>query len=345
MRKAIRLWIGIALVAGLLLMLAGSARHEVSAHAVPGLWTKYANNPVLSGGGAGSWDEVWLFDPSVIVDGTTYKMWYTGYGSSPPGRIGYATSSDGIDWTKFDGNPVLSEGPAGSWDEEGPRWGSVLLDGGVYKMWYTGRDASGVNRIGYATSSDGIVWNKYDGNPVFDVGAPGSWEDRHVLYPTVIKDGGVYKMWYTGWKSGGGVKIGYATSNDGIDWTRYSGNPVLTWGPSGNWDDEAVYAAHVLLNGVYHMWYSGSDGVEYEIGYATSSDGISWTKHLANPVITTGPEGSFDSEGADYPCVVLDGNTYKMWYVGESADGLLRIGYAYAPATHYIYLPIIMKGY
>ena len=349
MRGDTRRRVRAAVVVLLLLMLKGTPGPEASAQAVPGLWTKYAANPVFTGGATGSWDEVEAFDPSVILDGMTYKMWYTGSGSSGPRRIGYATSSDGIEWAKFAGNPVFSEGPPASWDEDGARWGSVLLDGAVYKMWYTGRDASGTNRIGYATSLNGTDWTKDENNPVFDVGAPGSWEDKHVLYPAVIKDGGTYKMWYTGWNiTTETVQIGYATSNDGISWTRYSGNPILTWGPPASWDETAVYAASVLLDaGIYHMWYSGADGGEWQIGYATSPDGITWTKHPENPVITEGGPGAFDSDGADYPCVVLSSNTYRMWYSGfNNADALYRIGYAYAPAlTERSYIPIAMRSY
>ncbi|MBC8232067.1 hypothetical protein H8E77_21175 [bacterium] len=66
------------------------------------------------------------------------------------------------------------------------------------------------------------------------------------------------------------------------EWTKYSENPVLDVGADGEWDDTGVIRPNVIFNnGVYQMWYAGHDGTNWRIGYATSDDGITWTKHLA----------------------------------------------------------------
>ena len=81
-------------------------------------------------------------------------MWYTGYSSSADiAQIGYATSTDGINWTKDSNNPVLSVGASGSWDSDLVANPAVIKDGSVYKMWYEASDAGKWLRIGYATSS------------------------------------------------------------------------------------------------------------------------------------------------------------------------------------------------
>jgi hypothetical protein len=56
-----------------------------------------------------------------------------------------------------------------------------------YKMWYSGyHDSAGGARIGYATSSDGIVWTKHNQDDhdnsgyVLDVGPKGAWDDLRV---------------------------------------------------------------------------------------------------------------------------------------------------------------------
>jgi sucrose-6-phosphate hydrolase SacC (GH32 family) len=115
--------------------------------------------------------------PSVILDGSTYKMWYTGTDTTGTGfsQIGYATSLDGITWTKYNGNPVLDV-TASDWDSNRVGGEEVIKDGATYKMWYTGSNASNIGRIGYATSPDGITWTKYVSNPVLN-GAPSSWEE------------------------------------------------------------------------------------------------------------------------------------------------------------------------
>jgi sucrose-6-phosphate hydrolase SacC (GH32 family) len=154
-------------------------------------------------------------------------MWYTGMDSDGKFRIGYATSSDGINWKKYAGNPVLNLGSTGTWDSDVVRVNAVIKDGMTYRMWYVG---NGHNRIGYATSTDGTHWTKYAGNPVLDVGSSPGWDQGLVSFAGIIFDSGVYKMWYSGGGAtvfDGSVRIGYATSPDGIRWTRYPGNPVL----------------------------------------------------------------------------------------------------------------------
>ena len=61
------------------------------------------------------------------------------------------------------------------------------------------------------------------------------------------------------------------------------------------------------------MWYSGRSGVFGAIGYATSPDGLAWTKY-PQPVLSHGPAGSADSFSAADPTVLKDGSTWKMWW-------------------------------
>jgi hypothetical protein len=130
-------------------------------------------------------------------------MWYLGFENDILTRIGVATSSDGVSWTKYGGNPVLDIGPPGAWDSLSLGDPTVLFDGSTYQMWFMGSmsvpTAYGeLDRIGYATSTDGLHWTKHGGNPVLDMGPPGSWEDLAIFGPTVLFAGGCYKMWYAG---------------------------------------------------------------------------------------------------------------------------------------------------
>jgi len=64
------------------------------------------------------------------------------------------------------------------------------------------------------------------------------------------------------------------------------------------------------------MWYGGYNGTNYQIGYATSSDGISWTKYGANPVLRLSSSG-WDNAYVRDPSVIKETDgTYKMWYNG-----------------------------
>jgi predicted GH43/DUF377 family glycosyl hydrolase len=332
-------------LAAILMAIAPGATAAVSR---PGVWTKYAGNPVLDVGASGTWDDLGIWDPAVVFDGSVYHMWYSGASATTPSQIGYATSPDGLSWTRASTLPVLEPGPSGSWDEAGVRAASVISDSGVFKMWYTGFDADGHGRIGYATSPDGSTWTKDGANPVFDIGAPGTWDDFWVGEPAVVKDGSTYRLWYRGIAQGMPAAIGYATSPDGTTWIRYGIAPVLGDAPGGSWD-YLVYAPNVLLDGgTVQMWYSGGNfaGTAWEIGYATSSDGVHWTKR--GRVIQQGPDGSFDRYSADYPAVLQMDGTFQMWYSAVAADFHYRIGYASAPeivVAQAAYLPIVLKNH
>src|SRR5512137_2545662 len=77
-----------------------------------------------------------------------------------------------------------------------------------------------------------FVFTKDPGNPTLPIGSPGSWDESITLDPNVYRDAdGLYKMYYFGWNHLYSSGIGYATSSDGISWTKYPGNPVLRGTP------------------------------------------------------------------------------------------------------------------
>ena len=218
----------------------------------------------------------------------------------------------------------------------------ILLDAGdsLYKMWYTGTpdsDESTVPAIGYATSPDGITWTKSGSTPVLE-GTSGEWDEAGVMSPCVIKDGTTYKMWYSGRAADGGIgslQIGYATSSDGINWTKdTTNNPVLLKGISGDWDERGVGVSCVAkIDGTYNMWYTGykgydEAGIEVAIGYASSPDGIDWTKDTTNNPVLTKDTG-WEAEGVGAPWVIYSGRTYRMWYSGLDTNFDPTLGYAY----------------
>jgi predicted GH43/DUF377 family glycosyl hydrolase len=286
-------------------------------------WTKYENNPVLSVGNPGAWDEDDLARPVVIKDGAVYKMWYMGEDQSLKEQIGYATSSDGRVWTKHPGNPVLLPGPSG-WDGDtvGQAW-VIRIGPADYRMWYTGCNISFECQIGYATSTDGIDWTKDAGNPVLSKGTGDDWDATGLSAPVVIYDAdeGLYKMWYFGSNVLNQEKgIGYATSADGISWSKYNdpatsvnpylnSDPVVHRGPAGSWDSVWVASPAVIKeDSIYRMWYHGEDSNDNSrIGFAYSTDGIDWQKYEGNPLLLEGGISEFDEFGALDPTVLKDG--------------------------------------
>jgi hypothetical protein len=322
-------------------------------------WTRYPGNPILTPGPSGSW-EYSIQHASIVFDGNIYHMYYSGESTAPSydGAVGHATSPDGIVWTKDTlNNPVLTKGSVGSWDSDYIFSPSVLYDGTIFHMWYTAARPTNANiRIGYATSLDGVIWEKYndpattgtlyaESDPVLIPGSSGSWDDRTVEVPAVILESGSYIMWYRGMDYAFNEGIGRATSTDGINWTKEPPNPVLTPDPSGTWENDFLRLGSVVYDGTtYHMfYYAGVFYVDFRIGYAWSSDGLSWTKYddsttpnppfaLSDPVLSWGSAGSWDDTQVGAPWVILDTltSTFKMWYTGADVS-VTGIGYATSP--------------
>ncbi|MEJ2636553.1 MAG: T9SS type A sorting domain-containing protein [Calditrichia bacterium] len=286
-------------------------------------WVKKAE-PVLNVGVPGSWDEMLSVANSIMFHDGIYKMWYQGDNS-----FGLATSPDGIAWTKDHlNNPILEPGPPGSWDEIAVNQASVVLKDTVWHLWYSGVDEAYDNRIGHATSPDGILWTKDTLNPVLDIGTVNPWDSSEVLHPYVICENDTFRMWYNGYGSGT-QRILYAWSTDGSAWTRYTDHPMLEPGPPGSWDSYELGPLSVVhLDTIYHMWYTAwSNAFDFQIGHATSPDGFFWTKDTANPVLKRGAPGSWDAAMIAIPVVLSESDTFKMWY-GGSDYFHFRTGYA-----------------
>ena len=276
------------------------------------------NNPVFDGGQ--SWDNLAVISPVVHYDGDSYKMWFAGRNVGNPIQIGYATSPDGVIWTENE-NPVLTVGPTGSFDSANLQKLTVLKEDTGYKMWYTASDASGVQRLGLATSLDGINWSKYDQNPVLVSGGTGSWNEALVKGPSVLKIDGIYFMWFIGQSAEHEPGIGLAYSSDGIIWEEDANNPVMQRVPGNAWESQYSTGPHVSQreDGSFLMVYMGYDGTHRRIGMAHSQNGIDWNRNTHNPIVAIGEAGSWNADVSSDPfALILEPGHYAFWYTGNS---------------------------
>src|SRR3989344_416678 len=280
-------------------------------------WYKYPDNPVLSTSNIEcEFDSVNAGAPSVLFNGSLYQMWYEGYNGSS-WNIGYTTSSDGLNWTN---RQPINIDISSDTDVSNIHDPYVLYENGMYKMWYAASD-SGFSfiHINYATSSDGINWNLVSKNLI---STTLYWETSdHVSFPTVIHNEDGYKMWFGGayWD---GFRIGLATSTDGLNWTQF---PDFVTGPTQSWENSGLGGPHVIYNDkTYEMYYHSGTG----IGYATSQDGITWVKHVDNPIIEPSVDTEFESWRILNPFVLKLQGKNVMWYNGETGNYIYQIGYA-----------------
>ena len=325
----------------------------------------------------GRFDENGNFTVRVFKDGDVYKLYYGGADSfgacAAPGninsahwRIGLAQSTDGVNWTRVDGDQsgksILDIGAAGKFDSYLTYRPFVLKDGAIYRMWYNGSTKpfncpAGTlaldRHIGYAESADGVHWTRFydgpgEGGSVLPLGPPGSLDEQQVGYVWVLKDGAEYKMFYSANDAQNFWRVALAVSTDARTWTKVPGKlargAILELGAAGTFDVACAYQPSVVKerDQLYRMWYRGcqapgafggpSRGV---IGYAESNDGRTWVKIAqlgpSGEALSQGTAGQFDSGGLTTPSVFLDGSTWNMYYAGFDTSGVFLTGLARAP--------------
>jgi len=121
------------------------------------------------------------------------------------------------------------------------------------------------------------------------------------------------------------VDIRLATSADGINWTKYSGNPILTYDKT--WEGMGIYYPTVYQkNNEYVMIFMNGSGTGF--GKATSPDGINWTKDESNPFFTKNDTYNHWGYGKiAYPNYVQVNNEDRIYYSGYQNDPPFSIGF------------------
>lgn len=236
----------------------------------------------------------------------------------------------------------------------------VVFDQGEYKLWYAASSSTQSNvNIYYATSVDGINWEKQnqasDGSTKaqIELGEAGSGDENMIYSPSVLVDGAEYKMYYVGKALDGTTGVYLATSTDGLTWTKVnntlhdksdslSTEGRIPLGLSQSGDDTAILDVHVFKNSLgYVAWYSAinSQDLKSNIFYATSTDGLSWSKfNNAMPtasdtssagVLPIGTQNTQDSNSvSDVEIFGSESLGYTMFYTASSVDESRKVNTA-----------------
>ena len=253
----------------------------------------YENNPVFTGSGSDTWDSLIRERGFILREEGIYHMWYCGYREGPEKEIhlGYASSEDGLLWTKYEGNPIFDLG----WVED--VW--VLKSDSIYYMFAEGRG----DIAHMLTSSDRIHWIEHGPLDVrYTTGAPLSKGPYGT--PTVWLENGVWYLFYEREDLG----IWLATSSDLKTWTNLKDDPVIKLGPE-KYDQKQIALNQIIkYKGKYYGYYHASAYEDWRKPWtscvAMSEDLINWKKYSKNPIM---------SENKSTPILVHDGSGYRLY--------------------------------
>jgi beta-1,2-mannobiose phosphorylase / 1,2-beta-oligomannan phosphorylase len=255
-------------------------------------FTPYQGNPVFAGTGKDTWDQNIRERGFILREGDTYHLWYSGYNKDRTDEVhlGYATSPDGLVWTRHKGNPIFDQG----WVEDV----FVLKRGGTYYMLAEGR-----NDIAHLmTSLDRVHWRDHgrldirmtSGKPI----SPGPFGT-----PTLWVEDGTWNLFYERDDLG----IWLARSADGKIWTNVQDDPVIALGPEP-YDRYAVALNQIVKHqGRYYAFYHATaykPWRDWTSCVAMSTDLVHWKKYPKNPIVS-GDKSS--------PILVPDGEGFRLY--------------------------------
>jgi len=237
------------------------------------------DRPILELGKIGTFDDGGIMPCSVLKDGEKVYLYYVGWNPSVsvPYRnaVGVAVSEDGGKTFSrlFDG-AIVDRTPLEPYFTASP---CVYKDGDIWHMWYasaTGFVESGgkpepLYVIKYGRSPDGVNWQR-ENITCIEPKTPFEANAR----PTVIKEGGTFKMWfcYRGsfdFRDGAdSYRIGYAESIDAVNWNRMDERVGIDISESG-WDSTMLTYPDVLRHKEeLYLFYNGNGFGKTGFGYA-----------------------------------------------------------------------------
>jgi len=220
---------------------------------------------------------------------------------------------------------------------------TVLVKERVLRIYYADRDGDGRSFTTYLDVDRGdpgrVVYHHR--RPVLALGRRGTFDDDGMMPAWAIEHRGRILLYYSGWNRRVTVPYhnatGIAVSEDGGDtFARMFEGPVLDRVPL---EPYLAVTPSVLKDGDrWLMWYvSGTDWKPvgeklepvYVIKYAESRDGLRWDRPN---ILSVAP--CDDGEAFSHPCVLKDGDVYRMWYCFRGSEdyrdgrGAYRMGYA-----------------
>ena len=241
-----------------------------------------------------------------------------------------------FNWQRYAGNPVLPPGLESTYDAKRCMNPFVVRVDQQYRLYYSGGDAAGQQRICLATSPLERPNEFTRHGVILDVGTAGCFDAQWCVLPCVYRFGKKWHMYYSGHEGSNlGLQsfpgIGLATSDDGIHFERYASQPLITGDQLAAYPHNRGIAgggsiiAGTLADGTagYRMYYTLTVGIkssdvkvdqEKHCAVCHSTDGIVWTDHrlILSPRRTVANEDI----AVAAPFVWRHGALYRMLYCG-----------------------------
>lgn len=242
--------------------------------------------------------------------------------AQPPGwAIGIAESRNLLDWVKA--GELL---PAQECDRAGLCAPGVLVLRGKVHLFYQTYGNGPKDAICHAWSEDGLSFTRDASNPVFR--PTGSWNSGRAIDAEVLPVGERLLLWAATRDPTSRTQM-LVVAGAPLDsdfsrgtWTQLCDAPILK--PELPWETRCIEAPSVLRQGgTLYMFYAGGfNNDPQQIGVATSSDGLRWTRLSAQPLLPNGRPGTWNASESGHPGVFADadGRTY-LFFQGNADRG------------------------
>lgn len=238
-------------------------------------------SPILNLGEIGTFDDCGIMPAWLVNHGSKKFLYYIGWTVKHTvpyqNSIGLAISSDnGNTFRKYSKGPIFGQNTV---DPFFSGTICVLKENQLWRAWYLSCTKWQVinlkpepfYHIKYAESNDGINWNR-QGKVAIDYLDN---SEGGIASASVLKEDDGYKMWYSYRNSSGyrenrkdSYRIGFAMSNNGIDWVRMDNKSGIDLSKSG-WDSEMIaYPFVIKYQSKRYLFYNGNGFGKSGMGYA-----------------------------------------------------------------------------
>jgi hypothetical protein len=321
-------------------------------------WKNIQSTDLANSTTVGITDYAGLTDPVVIKRGNTYMMWYSAKSKEGIWRVCYATSYDGLKWNREYNNIVLSESEFGL-DSGGLRVCSVIYQesNNKYRMWCRAfkkidETYKSCNIIYAYSNSPNKDWTKLPNNdtPSSVLKITDKYNEnicgelgKVAVIQTKYMDGNLpvyeYRLWY----------VKDVNENDNINKPQifYIFSPNEYEFQIRNTNPPDIFAKSAAPNAffkegfcmptvirdyyegelIYKLWFATlSKSNKRSLGFGYGINGFDFDDY-EQPVFNSAGI-SADTKEFINPCIIRDGDKYKMWYAGIGDDDRYRICYA-----------------